>query len=121
MNDEKRPREYPFQEYAWDDDPDNDNTWVDGKEAKQAYEAQAAEIERLKRKLADAAIVAGKWGAKAGEATNKLAQCKEALERAKLHLSILIENAECRGDEDCDHCVAVQEYEKLNAPESAEG
>jgi tryptophan 2,3-dioxygenase len=30
-------REFPFKEYAWDDDLSNNNTWVDGAEAKAAY------------------------------------------------------------------------------------
>lgn len=38
---------------------------------------------------------------------------KKAYEKAILASKILIENAECRGDEDCDHCVAVQILKQL--------
>jgi hypothetical protein len=41
------PREFPFEEYAWDDDPSNNNTWVDGAEAKSAYLSVKQKCEQL--------------------------------------------------------------------------
>lgn len=38
------------------------------------------------------------------------------LERAIQTISMLLEMGECRQDEDCDHCVALQVIEELEAP-----
>ena len=42
MTENKNPlrdyRDYPFEQFAWDDDPSNDQAWVDAEQAKHAYD-----------------------------------------------------------------------------------
>ena len=37
----------------------------------------------------------------------EITKLKKALELANTQIAILLENSECRGDEDCDHCMAI--------------
>jgi chromosome segregation ATPase len=40
---------YPFEEHAWNDDLNDTTTWVDGDEAKQAYDAAQSRIQDLEK------------------------------------------------------------------------
>jgi uncharacterized coiled-coil protein SlyX len=42
---------YPFEEHAWNDDLNDTTTWVDGDEAKQAYDAAQSRIQDLEKQI----------------------------------------------------------------------
>lgn len=118
MNDGKEVKRYPFESFAWDDDPSNNNRWCDAAEVEAAFDKTIAElraeVERITSQYQASSI---EWGQTIARQAREAEVSKAVIEKLKDKLEEIRWSWANDAGRQCDNLA----FEALAAIERAEG